>query len=183
MLLPSLCFKEPGCFCFCALVSPRPPRKASNPGKDSQGASGPVGEKERPASSWTASWIQPWECPAAELLQWAQPRVAKLWAQKRESCHFVLGLFCYTAISNQKCSPGSLHFCIICSKPSQREGYNYRQTLFYWASLFWASQMSHFLQTDDKTLHQQRDYSLLYCNSLFTVVVWSQTHSISKACL
>lgn len=37
-----------------------------------------------------------------------------------------------------------------------------RHTLFYWASLYCASQVLHFLQTEGRTLHQQKGYTLLY---------------------
>lgn len=39
------------------------------------------------------------------------------------------------------------------------------------------------LQIEGKTLHQQKDYDLLYGNTCFIVVVWKWTHSISEVCL
>ena len=43
--------------------------------------------------------------------------------------------------------------------------------------------MLHFLQTEGKTLHQQKDYDSLYCDTEFIVVVWNQNCSISEVCL
>lgn len=42
-----------------------------------------------------------------------------------------------------------------------------RHTSFYQASQYYTSQMLHFLQVTDKTLHQQKDYDdSLYCDGL-----------------
>ena len=43
--------------------------------------------------------------------------------------------------------------------------------------------MLHVLQIEGKTLHQQKDYDLLYCDSSFLAGVWNQTHSIFEVCL
>lgn len=37
-----------------------------------------------------------------------------------------------------------------------------------------------FLQTEGKTLHLQKDYDSLYCDTLFVAVVWNPIRSISK---
>ena len=40
-----------------------------------------------------------------------------------------------------------------------------------------------FLQTEGKTLHQQNDYSWLYCDTCFVRVVWDQACDILEGCL
>ena len=40
--------------------------------------------------------------------------------------------------------------------------------------------MSLFLQIENKTLHQQKDYNLLYCYTGFVVVVWYPTNNILR---
>ena len=55
----------------------------------------------------------------------------------------------------------------------------YRQISFYCASPFCSShRCCIFLQIEGKTLHQQKDYNLLYCDTVFTAVVWYQTYNI-----
>lgn len=39
------------------------------------------------------------------------------------------------------------------------------------------------LQIPGKTLYQQKDYDSLYCDTIFIVVIWNKTHSISEVCL
>lgn len=43
--------------------------------------------------------------------------------------------------------------------------------------------MFHFLDIEDKILHQQKDYDSLYSDSCFIVMVWNQTLNVSEACL
>lgn len=40
-----------------------------------------------------------------------------------------------------------------------------------------------FLQSEGKTLHQQKDYDSLYCDSHFIEVVWKWNRNISEVCL
>lgn len=42
----------------------------------------------------------------------------------------------------------------------------HKKHTFYQASQYYTSQMLHFLQVADKTIHQQKDYDLLYCDGL-----------------
>lgn len=53
--------------------------------------------------------------------------------------------------------------------------------------ILWCSALLHdtgvFLQVEDKTLHTQQDYDLLYCHTLFIAVAWSGTSNISEVCL
>lgn len=62
--------------------------------------------------------------------------------------------------------------------------FQYKHTSFYCTSLYCTAQILHFLQIEDKTLQQQKDYyNLLYCDTRFIAVVWNWTLNISEICL
>ena len=54
--------------------------------------------------------------------------------------------------------------------------------LFYCTFLYDALQILHFLQTEGKTLRQQK-VDLLWCDTSFIVVVWNHTCNISEVCV
>lgn len=56
---------------------------------------------------------------------------------------------------------------------------NYRYTLLYCGSYWLHFAAVVFLQTKGKTLHQQENYNLLYCDTCFIAALWNQTHNIS----
>lgn len=45
------------------------------------------------------------------------------------------------------------------------------------------SDIALFLQTEGKTLHQQKVYDLIYCDIYFIAVFWKRTNNIFEVCL